>query len=501
MSPVKKSSVLLLSAGLLTLFFSEASALENQGLAYLRFFQIPIAIRNLTDLNQERVVFHSFNVTDDNGRWIHSSSPDMDNSLSTLLVIRNDRIYILRDGYENPEILQEAKKGFWVDELAWQNQKIMIRKFQDLRADLLRYQEQGGPGHPQTRQADRNIDLFLEEYDQEYGSLVRRHEIEQRKLYSHRINFGTSSQEFIAQKKVLDLVATKVTERNKNLRESLASLGETHAEAAPGTPEAKPSIDIVQRPPAFELQSFYINSVDGVPDYVQVGHRNGIVPDLERLDSNERKWVSENFTEFYKTVRDAHLKRYINQYKDLISKPTLYNARVEVSRHVLLKNFLDGERADRKQTAVDPGLAAEGNITEVKETKPAAEGRPAKKTVEFLRVDVLAGDGTRYTAIDANGDGKTESFLVNEAGGFHWGTEKAANVISIFNNRESEVEKLIGDLVAFARRGGDESEMQLVEKKGEIQKSIVDCISQEENISRVSFKVNKDQPVSCKPDR
>ena len=75
---------------------------------------------------------------------------------------------------------------------------------------------------------------------------------------------------------------------------------------------------------------------------------------------------------------------------------------------------------------------------------------------------------------------------------------KAPNVVSIFNNREPEVEKLIGDLVAFARRGGDESEMNLVQKKAELQKEVLDCIQQEENISRVNFKVNKENPVFCR---
>ena len=494
MSRLKSIIAVCFTAGLLVLFASEMRAIENQGLPYLRFFQIPIMIRNLTDLENDRVVFHSFNVVDEKGRWIHTSSPELDNSLSTLLVIRSDKVYILRDGYENPEVLQEAKKAFWVDELAWQNQKIMIRKFQELYADVSRLETQGGPGHPQTQQAQRNIDVFLAEYDTEYRGLLARHEIEKRKLYSHRINFGIASPEYQAQKKVLAAVDVKVKERNKNLRQSLIALGKAHESEAQAQPDT--SIEILKRPPPFERQSFYVNAVDGTPDYVLVGDRNGRVPDLERLDVEERQWVQQNFADFYKTVRDAHLKRYINQYKDLISRPTKYNARVRITRHVLLKNFLTGEAADRKNTTVAADMQ-EGNITEVKEEVPAGEEDTAR-TVEFLRVDAVGNDGTIYTVIDADGNGITETFLVKEPGTFHWGTVKAPNVVSIFNNREPEVEKLIGDLVAFARRGGDESEMNLVQKKAELQKEVLDCIQQEENISRVNFKVNKENPVFCR---
>lgn len=491
MSRFKTWAMMLAAAGLLGGYAAETVALENQGLNYLRYFQLPIMIRNLTDLDQDRVVFHSFNVVDKEGRWIRTSSPDMDNSLSTLLVIRNDRLYIIRDGYENPELLQEAKKAFWVDELAWQNQKLMIRNYQDLKKRRDYLLETAGPGKLQTRQAERNIQVFLTEHDPEFRRLTNQQEIEKRKLYSHKINFGSASPEYRAQQKVLEAVSKQVQEREKQLRESLDVLGSPESEGD------KASINLVKRPPPFERQSFYVNAVDGTPDYVQVGHKNGRVPDLERLDTDERKWVSENFTDFYKTVRDAHLNRYINQFKDLISQPTRFNARVVVTRHVLLDNFLKGQRADRKGTAIDPNLQ-EGNITEVKEEQPAEDETSGKRTVEFLRVDAAGNDGTMYTAIDADGDGVTETFLVKAPGGFNWGTEKAPNVISIFNNREPEVEKLIGGLVKFARHGGDESEQQLVNRKNELQTEVLNCIKQEENIARIAFKVNKDQPVYCK---
>ena len=63
----------------------------------------PIVIENLSRYNEDRIAYQHVQ---------KDVSPNLDNSFSALLIIKSKRIYLIQDGYDNPEIVSTKKLQF-----------------------------------------------------------------------------------------------------------------------------------------------------------------------------------------------------------------------------------------------------------------------------------------------------------------------------------------------------------------------------------------------------
>ncbi|HPB81516.1 MAG TPA: hypothetical protein PK200_05700, partial [Spirochaetota bacterium] len=61
----------------------------------------------------------------------------------------------------------------------------------------------------------------------------------------------------------------------------------------------------------------------------------------------------------------------------------------------------------------------------------------------------------------ADGDGITETLTVNINDGFHWGFKSGPNIIFIYQNKDPEIQKLIGNLTKDAYFGTEEEQTTL----------------------------------------
>ena len=160
----------------------------------------------------------------------------------------------------------------------------------------------------------------------------------------------------------------------------------------------------------------WANKIDDKPDYVRITDRR-----VEILKNVSQEFVTNNFGEFYTSVRDKFLKKHVNIFKALL--------------------------INRK----DSGLFVERTPL----PKKAYEEGPTKfKTV----VTGKTIDEKIYYAEDADGDNITETFKVTIPDGFNWGYKSGANIIFIYNNKQENIKNIIGKLAHEAYHGTPEEE-------------------------------------------
>ena len=68
-----------------------------------------------------------------------------------------------------------------------------------------------------------------------------------------------------------------------------------------------------------------------------------------------------------------------------------------------------------------------------------------------------------YSCEDADGDGVTETFIVNGRDGFDWGYKSGPNLLFIYKNTDKDTETLIGKLANEAVSGSVEDEKEMIE--------------------------------------
>ena len=450
-------------------------------------FQHSMELSNINQLNLDRIVFHSFNMLDNDDQWISGADYQRDNSQATLLVITDERVYLLKDGYEPPELLTERKRTYWNRQQDWEQETRMILYLSERQREVERLRRYLAPTHPSIIRLQNDIISHMRHHDPilrtEYGNLVRARGY----LGQLERQYGTYSAEYARQRDLIKELEEKVQVREALIRNVVRrKLTEDQNQAAgTATPAADASsgsepeeMQLSERPPLFKDYNFYVNRLDGAPDYLMIANARLRTVNVENIDMPEEEaWVSTNFTEFYKRLRDRHIRRFVSQYTDLLSEPEQFNARIFRNRAILSYAREGGE-----SHTTAPGSAEQGAATDA--AAPSESG--GEDVLWYRRVDIIANDGTHYTAIDADGDRITETFLVSEAGGFNWGRPELPNVIAIYNNREPEVQELIKSLVEIAFRGTEE---KLTEYTGDASRSgdLESWIETEEQLSRQSY--------------
>ena len=169
------------------------------------------------------------------------------------------------------------------------------------------------------------------------------------------------------------------------------------------------------------IHDLWENKVDGNPDYICITDRR-----VELLKNVTQDFVTKNFGEFYKKVRDDFLNKHVEIFNDLMVNRK--NSGIFIRRHPLPKRVYD--------------------------TGP---------TKYFLSVTAKTIDEKIYYAEDADGDGITETFAVSIPDGFHWGYKSGPNIIFIYNNSNEEIKNIIGKIAHDAYYGTPEEEKKIKE--------------------------------------
>jgi hypothetical protein len=168
----------------------------------------------------------------------------------------------------------------------------------------------------------------------------------------------------------------------------------------------------------------WVNKINSKPDYIRITDRR-----IELMKNFGEEFVSKQFGSFYVSVRNAFLNRHVQTFRQLM------NNRAE------------------------SGLVVE----RVPLPKPLYVGAPDEPTKYATYVIGKTIDDKLYYAIDADGDGVTETFTVNIPDGFHWGYKSGPNIILILNNTDEEIKGIIGKLAHEAYYGTPDEEKNILQ--------------------------------------
>lgn len=456
---------------------------------------------NISDLDTERIVFHSFHDVGPDRGYLPRLNHNKDKDFAELLIIRPTKVYLIKDGFEDPAKLKARKDQHTRLVSAWGEKRKAQRDLLEFSKEQIEVEQRAGKQSPDYARLENLITLTLRRYDKVLRELRRGIEREEKRLRQTRKYLGVSSGEYKKYQAVLDELqkgfeeresALKKDLRKRALSESENSLfiyrverGEENKEkaASPSSvAEAKESSFFAEDapPPSLGKAAFHRNMSDGLPDYVAMSLPGKTRPFFQRLDSEKENWVKDNLGAFYKSIRNKLVQRYANQYKELLLRPYKYNARIEGSfseNDPLCKIEQEEVEKSKEQSAEEQTKASQNE----RDAKTHATKDPEKAHSFYTRIDIYSHQGTHYTVLDCDHDGVVESFFVYEVGGLHWSSRKELpNTISIFNNRDPEIKEIIGDLITIESQGDTEIFSDFKKKEKEIQKSIEDKIKQEE---------------------
>ncbi len=208
----------------------------------------------------------------------------------------------------------------------------------------------------------------------------------------------------------------------------------------------------------FELRrkiygSLWKNKVNSKPDYIRITDRR-----VERLLNVNEEFVTKNFGEFYKNVRNSFINKHVNIFKRL---------------------FIDREESQLvvKREPISP---------------PVFIGADEKAAKFSIRVSGRTSDDKVYIAEDADGDGITETFTVDLSDGFHWGYKSGPNILFIYKNKDAEVNQLIGKLANDAYFGTPEEE-EMILKRFPTDNDII----KEYKLDKISVKASEPQKTEA----
>jgi len=168
----------------------------------------------------------------------------------------------------------------------------------------------------------------------------------------------------------------------------------------------------------------WVNKINGKPDYIRITDRR-----IEVMKNFSEDFVAQQFGAFYTSVRNAFLKKHVQVFRQLMTN------------------------------RAESGLVVE----RVPLPKPIYVGAPDEPTKYATYVIGKTIDEKIYYAIDADGDGVTETFTVNIPDGFHWGYKSGPNIILILNNTDEEVKGIIGKLAHEAYYGTPDEEKSIIQ--------------------------------------
>lgn len=185
-----------------------------------------------------------------------------------------------------------------------------------------------------------------------------------------------------------------------------------------------------------ENNDYWLNKINGKPDYIKIKYRRN-----ELLKNMNEEFVTSNFGQFYKSVRDKFIKMHVEKFRNLMKNRG--ESKLTVSRRLLSVQVNKDNPNDIKQRF-------------------------------FKSATAKAADETVYYCEDADGDGITETFMASLDDGFDWGIGSGPNILMIAGNTDKDIETMIGKLVNESESGTVEEEKKMFQE-----------FPKEENINRM----------------
>ncbi len=529
----KIKAVSLLLGGGLVLIPSFISAIRSEQFR-LADFQHTIRLKNINILNEERVVFHSYRVSKGKDQWLKTSNDEKDNEQATLLVITKDTTYLLKDGYEERFALSERRQNYWKKFERWQKQRKMLAELSLLKKERERKEPFLRRNHPEMVNIYNAAWQALYQNDEELQFTIHNSRRSEAQLLRIGQRYGYTSPEYEQQKQVVEKWNRQAKEREKKLwtlaqwknaprelpaaklsatessvtQESSQAAANSDRQAAPDPSNLSQQSDsadtvLLSPPTAQEKIAIYQNRIDGRPDRAVIataGEREAL---FQLTDSPITDAMEMQFGDFYRAVRDRHIQRYVNQYREIILAPKKYNSSIKTDRRLSTAASCGVEAQAGYSSPVSdssgPGSLGSDSSEAVSSRSGSSESEVADKTSlnasgqqmqknMHYRVDILSNDETRYIAEDCNGDGITETFLVQESEKFHWGVADMPNAVLIYNNRDPQVQKLIGDLVKWVFEGNRDLLARFKENQKQVLESVEKNIEKKERIGKQRFE-------------
>ncbi len=513
-----------------------AATYTMQEASYL--LQVGMDLQNINDTRTNRIVYHSYNSIDPDFGRIEGNRPEKDDAYSELLIITPRTVYLLKDGYDDPRTAGERVDRQKAKLKEWNVKRQAMRDLIALEIQKKFYEKRVGSYGPDSYLIGNFIDYILRRDDPTYRLLYKASLELKSKVIEYEKNFGAGSPEARQARKRLEANKSKMKAWVEELRteltqnailnysgdlaerpplpskdnnqvtskededEEVASPNPSNKPIPPSAPsEGKGLFKRVVAPIPLKFGSYFLNAPDGVPDYIAITSPGADFPEYQAVASKKENTVKDNFNDLFKNVRKRILQRYVNQFFEYMYNSTHYGA-------IVKRRWVKDEPLCRFQNLDDAIKANEVEVNDSihsEDDVPPAPVKDAKKIsskeeeddVEtkslYNRVDILSPDHTMYSAIDCDGEGATRTFIVYEYKGLSWtGIYKdVPNVISIFNNRDPEIQAVIGKMVLSASQGDPSIVAEFKRKENEIQQSIKASIDKAEEVTRFRLK---DQP-------
>ncbi|MBE7412196.1 MAG: hypothetical protein L6Q54_12300 [Leptospiraceae bacterium] len=421
----------------LTVFFSINLASEPA-------FQSSPNFHNITDFSIDRLAFHYSNQLDSKNRPLKTAVLSKDTSESTLLVIKDGEIYLLKDGYDDI-VDVKRKRDEYNEKLRNYAERVQfIREFEELDIQRTKRAGQVTSFGKSLEEYDDMIYKLLYRYDSILRnlniSLRQREEDEQVQLRSAGLNSFAHKQA----KQKTEEARTKHKDRLEFLKSALRNHDK---------PDAKEKLPEVKFPGNEDDQDFFTVQTDGNPDYIAFARTHG-VPDFMKIDKDGRNFVQTNYGKMFTELRTKLIQSHIDKYKFLLTHLNVTNSTFFVENLPVQNKQIEATNSEPQSVEPKSEKAAETGKQEPlkKQTEPA-KSEVAVKEGRGKRLTLVGGDSTRYILIDADGDGQTESFYVqNNDIKFRWDKE-VPNIISIQNCKDPAILGLIKDLLSHSITG------------------------------------------------
>ena len=490
----KRITYLLLLFACTPLFLWASLSLKYYELVHV---QPEMEFDSINDLNTEWIVFHSFNDLDPAYGYLPRLDHNRDQAFAELLIIRPKKVYLIKDGFEDRAKLKARKEEYKKLISLWGRQRRAQRNLIQFSQEQIKVEQQAGRHSPDYARLGNLIKRTLYREDKFLNPLRTKIEKAKQKLRLSKKYLGKSSSEYKKYEEELDKLQEEFDKREntltKDLRERAIGAWEGPLFPYKENEDAKQSDGAEKEtaatgaghlafftdepaPPSMRGAKLYRNTPDGFPDYVAIGLPGKRRPFFQRVDSDKESWVKENLGSFYKSVRNKHVQRYADQYKQLLLRPYKSNARIEGS-------YVKGDPLCKLEKYETLPQAVAKEQAQDTQAKAKGSGAAEESSSFYGRIDIYSNQGTHYTAIDCGGDGVVETFLVYELGALYWGSRRQIpNTVSIFNNRDPEIQAIIGELIEIQKKGDPEIFSDFKNKEQEIQKSIEGNIKKAEQL-------------------
>ncbi len=513
---------------LFLLFFFSALLLASLRLERyeMSHLQPSMSFKNIGNLSDERISFHSFRATNPaNKNPSANVNYAKDDEFAELLVITPKKVFLLKDGFEEPIQLKNRVSIYREQVFKYNQRKKNLKELTKLGKQKAKVSIQGGERSPEYMHLDNKITIVIRRGDEQTLAMYTKVKESKQLLREALISSGKTSLRYKNQKKIVTSLETQLEQRENAIKDilnqrSLANMGSFYSStsshtlnsggtkataktkateggelAVPSSPTENENIyAVLQPPPPFvdiKHANLHRNSPDGYPDYVIISDTGEERPSFRNVDMAGKTSVKDNFSSLYKTVRNRHIQRYTNQFRELFFRPVKFGAHVKTSTNIR-DPLCRIEKGSSTGTDAVADKAKEEVTSSEKETQKEKEGEIITKNTKNLlslkvRIDIYSREGTHYTALDCDRNGITETFLVYESDGFHWNVKDMPNTISIYNNNDPEVEAMIKDLVQIEGEGDPSVLEDFKKKQTDIQKSLLEKIKGNEKISRRKY--------------